>query len=77
MQKWEYLSMSFEYFERHKEFLLYINQTLSRIEKVNFKPIEIVNRLGEEGWELVLGDETFAVPYSTNKAALIFKRPKK
>ena len=73
MQKWEYLSMSYKYYESLEQFYLFINGELSVIEEGKFKPIEIMNRLGEEGWELVLGDHA---SITSTKASLIFKRLK-
>lgn len=76
MQKWEYLSMSYEYFEHLREFFLYINEELTVIPGGKFKPVEIMNRLGEEGWELVLGSDNFTQLTSITYRSLIFKRPK-
>ena len=75
MQKWEYLSISYVYSESEDNYYLFINEELSVVEAGKFKPIEAMKHLGEEGWELVLGDHSFIRHASTTKATLIFKRP--
>lgn len=65
MQKWEYLHV----FVRHSEgvYKLYINSEAHPVSANDqSNPSRLLNRFGQEGWELVQGEE----------GTWIFKRPK-
>jgi hypothetical protein len=69
MQKWEYLFMLYRYSNTENKYNFSIVGDYS-VDDDGQQPLQMMNRLGEQGWELVAAQHE-----SLQAGTLTFKRP--